>query len=166
MGVSKMSGTRIARHAATIGLGAALAAIAACAEVEVAPTESLAESQAAEQVAALTELRERYDDDGDGFVSRVEAEGYWRRHFGRLDDNDDGRLSRTELEPEAPGAPDLEPAYEELVGATEQDYVGSNLGEFDRRIDPTVGMMSTADFHEVIGIPDPALSEPGPELVP
>jgi hypothetical protein len=102
MGVSKMSGTRIARHAATIGLGAALAAIAACAEVEVAPTESLAGSQAAEQVAALTELRERYDDDGDGFVSRVEAEGYWRRHFGRLDDNDDGRLSRTELEPEAP----------------------------------------------------------------
>ena len=89
-----MSGTRTARHA--IGLGAVLVAVAACAEVDVAPTEPQAASHAAGQVAALTAVRERYDEDGDGFVSRAEAEGYWRRHFGALDDNNDGRLSRAE----------------------------------------------------------------------
>ena len=159
-----MSGTRTARHA--VGLGAVLVAVAACAEVEVPPTEPQAASAAAEQVAALTAVRERYDEDGDGFVSRAEAEGYWRRHFGALDDNNDGRLSRAELKPEAPGAPDLELAYEELVGATEQEYVDENLGEFDRRLDPAVGMMSTVDFFEVIDIPDRALSEPRPEPAP
>jgi hypothetical protein len=58
---------------------------------------------AAEQVEALTALRDVYDEDGDGLVAPAEAERYYRRYFGQLDDNHDGRPSRAELKPDAPG---------------------------------------------------------------
>jgi hypothetical protein len=112
-------------------LGVAIVGLAACGQTRQAPFEPprrfqegvLVPGDAAEEVEALTERRDRYDEDGDGFVSPAEAEGYWRRYFGQLDDNNDGRLSRAELDPEAPGTPDLELANEELVGWTEQEYV-------------------------------------------
>jgi hypothetical protein len=121
---------------------------------------------AAEQVEELTERQSRYDDDGDGFVSPAEAEGYYRRYFGQLDDNNDGRLSRAELKPEPPGAPDLELANEELVGWTEQEYVDENLRKYNLCADRTVGMMSTADFDEMVGARDAAISDPRSGLLP
>jgi hypothetical protein len=121
---------------------------------------------AAEQVRALTTLRAAHDEDGDGFVSPAEAEGYYRRYFAQLDDNNDGRLSRAELKPEAPGTPDLELAYEELVGATEQEYVDESLQQYNLRADRSIGMMSTREFDELVGDPDPALTFPRPGTVP
>jgi EF hand domain-containing protein len=111
-------------------------------------------------------LRALYDEDGDGFVSPAEAEGYYRRYFDQLDDNNDGRLSRAELKPETPGAHDLEVAEEELVGTTEQEYVDDNLRKYNLRADRTIGMMSTGDFDEMVGEPDAAISTPRPELLP
>lgn len=110
--------------------------------------------------------RDRYDDDGDGFVSPAEAEGYYRRNFGQLDDNNNGRLSRAELEPEAPGAPDLELADEELLGWSEQEYVDEELRKYNRRADRTVGVMSTPDFDEMVGAGDAAISDPRLGLLP
>ncbi len=121
---------------------------------------------AAEQVEDLTQVREQYDENADGFVSPTEAEGYYRRYFDQLDDNNDGRLSRAELKPETPSTPDLEVAYEELVGATEQEYLDVNLRKYNLRADRTVGMMSTRDFDEMVGEPDAAISTPRPELLP
>jgi hypothetical protein len=121
---------------------------------------------AAAQVRESTERRELHDEDGDGFVSRAEAEGYYRGHLSELDDDNDGRLSRAKLEPGAPGAPDLELAYEELVGATEQEYVDDNLRKYDLRADRTVGMMSTREFDELVGDADPAISIPRPGIYP
>ena len=82
------------------------------------------------------------------------------------DDNNDGRLSRAELKPETPSAPDLELAYEELVGATEQEYVDDNMRRYNLRADRTIGLMSTRDFDEMVGEPDAAISTPRPELLP
>jgi EF hand len=157
-----------------ISFGAALAGIAACAQGERPAGETRASlvddlpvpTGAAEQVEHLRQLRALYDEDGDGFVSPAEAEGYYRRYFDQLDDNNDGRLSRAELEPETPGVPDLEVAEEELVGASEQEYVDGSLRKYNLRADPTVGMMSTADFDEMVGEPDAAISTPRPEAVP
>jgi len=161
-------------RALALGVGAAaLLGLLACSRVEgpLGPRAALDQERpvpddAAEQVEALTELREVYDEDGDGFVSPAEAEGYYRRYFGQLDDNSDGRLSRAELKPEAPGTPDLELASEELVGATEQEYVDDSLRNYNLRADRTIGMMSTADFDEMVGTLDPAISEPRPGLSP
>lgn len=75
-------------------------------------------------------------------------------------------LSRPELEPETPGVPDLEVAEEELVGAFEQEYVDSSLRKYNLRADRTIGMMSTADFDEMVGEPDAAISTPRLEAVP
>ena len=166
--------TRTAAQAMAIGLGAALALIAACTEVAervIEPRAGLDDElpvpgDAAAQVRELTERRALHDEDRDGFISPVEAEGYYRRHFGELDDDNDGRLSRAELEPEAPGTPDLELDDEELVGTTEQEYVDDHLRQYDLRADRTVGMMSTRDFDEMVGAPDPVLSEPRPGLLP
>jgi EF hand len=164
-----MAGTRSAR----LGVGI-IALLAGCAE----PGEGRFAGEpgldgdlpvpggAAEQVEALTALRELYDEDGDGFVAPAEAEGYYRRHFGQLDDNNDGRLSRAELKPEAPGTPDLELADEELVGATEQQYVDDSLQKYNLRADRSIGMLSTREFDELVGDADPALSYPRPGIVP
>jgi hypothetical protein len=102
MGVLQMSGTRIGCPALAIGLGAVLVAVAACAAVDVARPSR---RRPAKPPAGRS------------------AHGSARS----LDDNNDGRLSRAELKPEPVGAPDAELAYEELVGATEQEYVASNL---------------------------------------
>ena len=169
-----MAVTRMARGAAAAGLVALLATLAACAqpgeravELETGLGDDLAVPRgAAEQVAGLTQARELYDEDGDGFVSRVEAEGYYRRFFGQLDDDNDGRLSQAELKPETPGVPDLEIADEELVGATWREYVDLNMRKYNLRADRTVGMMSTRDFDEMVGEPDAAISTPRPELLP
>ena len=169
-----MAMTRTVGRGLAISLGAGLAAITACAEVErpaiqpqVSPGDDLPVPEgAAEQVEALTQLRALHDEDGDGFVSPSEAEGYYRRYFDQLDDNNDGRLSRAELRPETPGTPDLEVAYEELVGTTEQEYVDVNLGRYNLRADRSIGMMSTREFDEMVGEPDAAISTPRPELLP
>jgi hypothetical protein len=169
-----MAMTRTARGAVAVGLVALLATLAACAqpggraiELEKGLDDDLPVPRgAAEQVEDLTQARELYDEDGDGFVSRAEAEGYYRRYFDQLDDDNDGRLSRAELEPETPGVPDLEVAYEELVGATEQEYLDVNLRKYNLRADRTVGMISTRDFEEMVGEPDAAISTPRPELLP
>ena len=170
-----MAKTRTARRAVAIGLGAALAGIAACAPVDEAAIEPEragldddlpVPGDAAEQVDELTERRDLYDEDGDGFVSPAEAEGYYRRYFVQLDDNNDGRLSRAELKAEVPGMPDLELAYEELVGATEREYVDVSLRKYNLRADRTIGMMSTKEFDEMVGEPDAAISTPRPELLP
>ena len=121
---------------------------------------------AAAQVERLTHLRALYDENEDGFVGPAEAEGYWRRNFEELDDNNDGRLSRAELQPETPGVPDLEVGEEELVGATEQEYLDDNLRKYNLHADRTIGMMSTRDFDEMVGEPDAAISTPRPELLP
>ena len=168
-----MGGTPTARWRVTFGLGVAILALVACTQ----PQEPLeppphfgerpsAPSDAAEHVRELTMRRDLYDEDGDGFVSPAEAEGYYRRNFAELDDNNDGRLARAELKPETPGTPDLELAIEELVGSTEQEYVDDNLSKYDLRADRTIGMMSTRDFDEMIGEPDRAISTPRPELRP
>jgi hypothetical protein len=165
---------RTARGALAIRLGATLAGLAACNRPEAPSLEPRAgldqdlpvPSGAAEQVEELTRLRALYDEDDDGFVSPAEAEGYYRRDFAQLDDNNDGRLSRAELKPEAPRPPDLELADEELVGATEQEYVDDSLRKYNLRADRTIGMMSTRDFDEMIGEPDAAISTPRPELLP
>jgi hypothetical protein len=158
---------------AFVAFAALLALLAGCAE----PGERAIEVEtgldgnvpvpgdAAQQVAALTALRGSLDEDGDGFVSPAEAEGYYRRHFDLLDDNNDGRLSRAELEPEAPGTPDLEIASEELVGATEQEYVDDNLRKYKLGTDRTIGMMSTRDFDEMVGTSDPAINDARPGVV-
>jgi hypothetical protein len=166
-----MAMTRTASRVLAISLGAALAGIAACAQGERPAGEARASLDddlpvppgAAEQVQALTALRDRYDE---GFVSPAEAEGYYQRYFDQLDDNNDGRLSRAELKPETPGAPDLEVAEEELIGATEQEYVDDNLRKYNLRADRTIGMMSTGDFDEIVGEPDTAISTPRQELLP
>ena len=169
-----MAMTRIVSRALAMSLGAALAAIAACADVERRAIEPRAELDgdlapppgAAEQVEDLTALRAVYDEDGDGFVSPAEAEGYYRRYFAQLDDNNDGRLSRAELKPEVPSIPELEVASEELLGATEREYVDLNMRNYDLRADRTVGMMSTREFDEMVGDRDPALSMPRPGIYP
>ena len=169
-----MAMTGTARRALALGCAAALAVLAGCAQpgeratdVETGLDDDLAVPRgAAEQVEDLTALRELYDEDGDGFVSPAEAEGYYRRYFDQLDDNNDGRLSRAELKPEMPGAPDLEIAQEELVGATWREYVDVNMRRYNLRADRTVGMMSTRDFDEMVGEPDAAISTPRPELLP
>jgi hypothetical protein len=174
MGVSDMAMTRTTRSALAIGLGATLAGLAACSRPEAPSLEPRAgldqdlpvPPDAAEQVEHLTALRALYDESEDGFVSPAEAEGYYRRYFGQLDDDHDGRLSRAELKPEAPGAPDLELANEELVGATEDEYVDDSLSKYNLRADRTIGMMSTRDFDEMVGAPDAAISTPRPELLP
>ena len=168
-----MGMTRTARCAVAVGLASLLGALAACAqpgeraiELETGLDDLPVPAGAAEQVEDLTQLRALYDEDNDGFVSPSEAEGYYRRYFGQLDDNTDGRLSRAELKPEAPSTPDLEVAHEELVGATEQEYVDQYLRKYNLRADRTVGMMSTRDFDEMVGEPDAAISTPRPELLP
>lgn len=169
-----MAVTRPARRRIVVGIAALLALLAGCAP----PAERALEAEtgldgdvpapgaAAEQVRTLTAVRDLHDEDGDGFVSPAEAEGYYRRHFKQLDDNHDGRLSRAELRPEAPGAPDLEIAYEELVGTTEQAYVEDNLRQYNLRVERTVGMMSTKEFDEMVGSSHPAIREPRPGTVP
>ncbi|MGH6899439.1 MAG: hypothetical protein ACREJ5_23295 [Geminicoccaceae bacterium] len=167
-----MSGIVNARSA--LALGVVMVGLAACGQTPQEPIEPpprfqerpLVPGDAAEQVEELTERQDRYDEDGDGFVSPTEAEGYWRRYFGQLDDNNDGRLSRAELEPEAPGTPDLELANEELVGWTEQEYVDDGLRQYNLRADRTIGMMSTSDFDEMVGAPDAAISDSRPGLLP
>ena len=160
--------------AARLGIGGALAGIAACSQ---APLERLEPppgfaarpslpSAAAEQVEELTAVRAGHDEDGDGFVSPAEAEGYYRRHFGQLDDNNDGRLSPAELAPEAPETSEVELADEELVDATEQDYLDERLRQYDRRTDPSVGMLSTKDFEEMVGGSDPAMGGSRPRITP
>ena len=164
-----MTITRAAQMA-PVGIAALLALLAGCAQPGARAIEAetgldgdgAVPGGAAQEVAALNALREALDEDGDGFVSPAEAEGYHRRYFGLLDDNHDGRLSRAELRPEAPGTPDLEIAYEELVGATEQEYVDDNLRRYNLRADQTIGMMSTRDFDEMVGTSDPAISDPRP----
>ena len=151
--------TETARSA--LGLGS-VALLAGCAQ----PHQPTVPADAAEQVQRLTALRDAHDDDGDGFVSPAEAEGYYRRYFGQLDDNNDGRLSRAELKPEAPGTPDLELADEERVGATEQQYVDDSLQKYNLRADRSIGMLSTREFDELVGDADPALSYPRPGIVP
>jgi hypothetical protein len=164
IGSAEMVRTRSVGLVAQLGIGGALAGIVACSQ---APQERLepppgyaarpsAPGEAAEQVEELTAVRPPHDDDGDGFVSPAEAEDYYRRHFGLLDDDDDGPLSRAELEPEAPGAPETDVAGEE-VGATEQEYLEHRLRRYDRRDDPSVGMLSTKDFEEMLGGSDPAI---------
>lgn len=133
----------------TVGLGAMM--LAACSQTPPEPIEPpprfgerpSAPSDAAEQVREMTTRRDLYNQDRDGFVSRVEAEGYYRRNFAELDDDNDGRLARAELKPEPPTTPELELAIEELVGSTEQRYVDDNLRKYNLRADRTIGMMST-----------------------
>src|SRR5688500_4927462 len=118
-----MAMTRRTGRALVVGLGAALTACTEVAEPDIEPRAGLQDlpvpPYSAEQVEDLTAVRATHDEDGDGFVSAAEAEGYYRRYFAQLDDDKDGRLSRAELRPEAPGTPDLEVASEELVGWTE-----------------------------------------------
>lgn len=165
-----MTITRAAQMA-PVGIAALLALLAGCAQPgarAIGGAETGLDSDvpvpgdAAEQVRRLTALRETLDEDGDGFVGPDEAEGYYRRHFELLDHNNDGRLSRAELDPEGPGTPDLEIFDEELVGATEQEYVDDNLRRYNMRADHTIGMMSTRDFDEMVGTSDPAISSPRP----
>ena len=156
------------------GIWGALIGIAGCSQTpreRLEPPPGFAarpsvSSDAAEQVENLTAVRARHDEDGDGFVSPAEAEGYYRRYFGELDDNDDGRLSRAELEPEAPDTPEVEVADEELVDATEQEYLDERLRRYDLRADPSVGMMSTKDFDEMIGGSGPAIGGSRPGFMP
>ena len=159
---------------ARCGIWGALIGIAGCSQTpreRLEPPPGFAarpsvSSDAAEQVENLTAVRARHDEDGDGFVSPAEAEGYYRRYFGQLDDNNDGRLSRAELDTEAPGAPDLDVADEELVDATEQEYLDGRLRQYDLRTDPSVGMLSTKDFEEMVGGSDPAIGGSRPRLMP
>ena len=159
---------------ARLGIGGALLGMVACsetAEERLQPPPGFAarpsaSSDAAEQVEELTAVRPRHDEDGDGFVSPAEAKGYYRRYFGQLDDNNDGRLSRAELQPEAPGTPDLELADEELVGATEQEYLAGRLRQYDLRADPSIGMLSTKDFEDMVGGSDPAIGGSRPGFMP
>ena len=156
------------------GIWGALIGIAGCSQTpgeRLEPPPGFAarpsvSSDAAEQVENLTAVRARHDEDGDGFVSPAEAEGYYRRYFGELDDNDDGRLSRAELEPEAPDTPEVEVADEELVDATEQEYLDERLRRYDLRADPSVGMMSTKDFDEMIGGSGAAIGGSRPGFMP
>ena len=156
------------------GIWGALIGIAGCSQAPRARLEPppgfaarpSVSSDAAEQVENLTAVRARHDEDGDGFVSPAEAEGYYRRYFGELDDNDDGRLSRAELEPEAPDTPEVEVADEELVDATEQEYLDQRLRRYDLRADPSVGMMSTKDFDEMIGGSGAAIGGSRPGFMP
>jgi hypothetical protein len=167
-----MARTRSVRFVARLGIGGALAGIIACSQTPQAllePPPGFAarpsvSGGAAEQVEELTAVRTRHDGNGDGFASPAEAQGYERRSFGPVDDNNDGRLSRTELEPQAPGTPEVEPAEEEAVGATEQEYLDERLRRHVRRADPSVGMMSTKDFDQMLGGSDPGIggSRPGP----
>jgi hypothetical protein len=149
-----------------VGIGVVVVGLAACSQTRQEPIEPppgfserpSASSVGAEQAGELTASRHIYDEDGDGFVSRAEAEGYYRRSFGQL--------APAELEPEEPSALDLGVAFEELVGRSEQEYVDDNLRKYNLRADQTVGMMSTRDFDEMIGGSDPAISNPRPGLLP
>jgi hypothetical protein len=159
---------------ARLGIWGALVGVAGCSQTpqeRLEPPPGFAarpsvSGAAAGRVEELTAVRARFDEDDDGFVSPAEAEGYHRRYFGQLDDNNDGRLSRAELQPEAPGTPDLELADEELVGATEQEYLAGRLRQYDLRADPSVGMLSTKDFEEMVGGSDPAIGGSRPRLTP
>lgn len=153
--------------ALTVGFVALLAACAQPGERAIQVETRLDEDvpvppDAAAQVRHLTAVREAYDENGDGFVSRGEAESYYRRYFAGLDDNNDGRLSRAELKPEVPGPPDTELYFEELIGATEREYVDVNIRHYDLRADLTTDMMSTRDFDDLLRDPDPAGIIPRP----
>jgi hypothetical protein len=166
--------TRTACLVARVGIGGALVGIAGCSQT---PQERLdpppgfaarpsVSGDAAERVEELTTVRARHDEDGDGLVSPAEAEGYYRRYFGQLDDNNDGRLSRAELDAETPGAPEVEVAEEELVGPTEEEYLHERLRQYDLRADPSVGMLSTKDFEDMVGSSDPAIGGSRPRFMP
>jgi hypothetical protein len=159
---------RTACHGVALGLGAMLAGLVGCGPVQHAAItppppdledEAPVPGDAAEQVQAPAEHNSTHDQDGDGFVSPSEAEGYYRRQFGELDDDNDGRLSQAELEPETPVTSDLKAAWQDLVGATEQGYVDANLNRYNSRADPGSGMMSTSDFDAMVGAPDPMIGE-------
>ena len=60
----------------------------------------------------------------------------------------------------------MELADEELVDATEQDYLDERLRQYDRRTDPSVGMLSTKDFEEMVGGSDPAMGGSRPRITP
>lgn len=105
-----------------------------------------------ETVETLEDRLRLLDDDGDGFVDREEAEAFYRWRFDKLDDDGDGRLSRAELQVEFPDVPDAETAVEELVGVSEDQYTRAELERFGGRAE-TSGMMSTADFHDMVRAP-------------
>lgn len=113
---------------------------------------SMAATSPLETVETLENRLRRLDEDGDDFIDRREAEAFYRWRFERLDDNGDGRLSRAELQVELPGVPDAETAIEELAGVSEDEYARAELGRFGGRAG-TTGMMSTADFHDMVRNP-------------
>jgi hypothetical protein len=57
-------------------------------------------------------------------------------------------------------------ADEELGGATEQEYLDHRPQRYDLRADPSVGMMSTRDFDEMLGGSDPAMGGSRPGFMP
>lgn len=164
MGVRTMGRMRTAYAALTASLAVACAQPGERAiEVETGLDNDVPVRRgAAEQVERLTAVRDFYDENGDGFVSRAEAEGYYQRYFAQLDDNNDGRLSRAELKPETTGVPEGEFFFEELVGATEREYIEVTTRDYDLRVDGTTGMVSTRDFDELLRDPRPASMVPRP----
>lgn len=111
---------------------------------QTSPMTATAPLETVERQENRLRLMDRNDDD---FVDRQEAEAFYRWRFDRLDEDGDGRLSRAELEVEFPGVP--EAGAEELVGVTKDGYARAELERFDGRAE-TTGMMSTADFHDMV----------------
>lgn len=142
-------------------MGAALAVLFGCTSTDNRASRPQAAADQAPETAATTgttpletvETRENrlrlMDQNDDDFVDRQEAEAFYRWRFDRLDEDGDGRLSRAELEVEFPGVPDPEAGVEELVGVTKDGYARAELERFDGRAE-TTGMMSTADFHDMV----------------
>lgn len=147
------------RGGTMVGVVIALGALTGCSaapQVPLAPPPGFSEPAPVSADAAEPAAQgSRSDQDGDGFVNKDEAEGYYRSHFKSLDDDNDGRLSEAELQPDDSVPSGLKTAWDDLVGATEQGFVDRNMSDYDAGTDSGMGMMSTADFNSMVGEPVP-----------
>jgi hypothetical protein len=125
---------------------------------ESAPGEPLAAVERSENLVRTLDLNR------DGFVDRAEAEAFYRQRFGTLDQDGDGRLSRAELEADLAGGPDPDVAFETMdlnvdLGVDDEEYFDAGFGRFEELADPAIGMMSTADFQDMVRLSDPLITD-------
>lgn len=104
------------------------------------------------------------DINADGFVDASEAAGFFARRFGDLDQDGDARLSREEMALDLDQLDDPDGTFEALdldanLLISQDEYFQASSRRFRQRVNPTSGMMSSADFDTMIRSKDPLLSD-------